>query len=283
MGRGIGQLIGLFILFSVLQSISGGVASAILPIFLIIGALAFFGSLGQSRRMGREIERRARLSSSQPPVRRAAPPRTIQRPVPPPVTASQAITPQSIAEQAVRRAGNKTDTWLLQLADIGVLAYHGDDSPDVVRVNPVSVSTRHVRPFVVIELPYQQGKGTIRFELIDDQGQKRYEYSNLYHLKYGQNFLTPQTWLPLPTDRDTGRWRLKISIGDKPLAVHDFTVRGETDVTSQVRSILKEDGEIDPWLAKAISDQDQAGGGMSLDELLANQPDDLEAAEGKLR
>jgi len=274
MGRGVQNILGLIFLYIVLQSIFGGAASGILPIFLLIGAISFFASLGQSRRMGREVERRARLSSNQTPARRMAPP---------PVTAAQAITPKSIAEQAVRRAGNKTDTWLLKLEDIGVLAYHGDDSPDVVRVNAVPTSTRHLRPFVVIDLPYQQGKGTIRFEMVDEQGQKRYEYSNVYHLKYGHNFLTPPTWLPLPTDRDTGRWRLKVSIGEKPLAIHDFTVRGEDVISSQIRNMLKEDGEIDPWLAKTISDHDQLGGSMSLDELLANQPDDLEAAEGKLR
>lgn len=192
------------------------------------------------------------------------------------------VIPKEVAERAMRRAGNKIEDWLLSLEDIGVLAYHGDDSPDVVRMNPVAVDTSHVRPFAVIKLPYKQGKGTIRFELFDEFGALRFAATEQYLLKQGANFITPRTYLPLPDDRTSGQWTLRISIGEKRLAEHAFVVRASSAAAPPVRAILAEDGEIDPWLARAITDQGRQSGGLSLEELLASQPDEREA-DSRLR
>lgn len=191
------------------------------------------------------------------------------------------VIPKEVAQRAMRRAGNKIEDWLLSLEDVGVLAYHGDDSPDVVRMNPVASDTSHLRPFAVIKLPYKQGKGTIRFELFDELGTRRFTATEQYLLKQGANFITPRTYLPLPDERTSGRWTLRISIGEKRLAEHEFVVRTAA-AAPPVRAILAEDGEIDPWLARAITDQGRQGGGLSLEELLASQPDERET-DSRLR
>jgi hypothetical protein len=186
------------------------------------------------------------------------------------------LSPRAVADKAVRRAGNELDTWLLDLDDIGLLAYNGDKTPDLCRVDAIPSDTTHLRPFIVINLPYKQGKGALRFELLDETGEKRYDVQKSYQLKGGPNFITTPTWLPLDENHKGGKWSLRVSIGDKPLAVHEFTMKAAYG--GQIRSFLHEDGEIDPWLSKAITEQDKGGGDMSLDDLLAAQEDagDLE-------
>lgn len=194
----------------------------------------------------------------------------------------QHVVPQQVAKQALQRAG-ATGSWLLTLEDIGVLAYHGDNSPDVNRLNPVAAETNHIRPFVVIQLPYKQGEGTIRFELIDEAGAVRFNTAEKYLLKQGMNFVTPRTYLPLPNNRGRGTWSVRVSIGDRLLALHDFPMQAARKAAAD-ESLLSDDGEIAPWLAEAIAENNRRGSGVSLDELLSVQDDDeLAAASGSLR
>jgi hypothetical protein len=190
------------------------------------------------------------------------------------------VVPKQVAQRALQRAGNQPSDWLLSLEDIGLLAYHGDDTPDVVRLNPVAADTTHLRPFAVINIPYRQGRGTITFELFDELGTRRFIAREQYTLKQGANFVTPRTYLPLPAERTSGMWTLRLSIGDKRLAEHEFPVR--TRVATPVRNLLAEDGEVDPWLARAIVEQGTQKSGLSLDELLASQSDDRES-DSRLR
>ncbi len=188
------------------------------------------------------------------------------------------VTPKEVARRALRRAGSQPDDWLLSLEDIGLLAYHGDDTPDVVRLNPVTADTTHLRPFAVIHIPYKQGRGTIAFELFDELGTRRFVARELYSLTQGANFVTPRTYLPLPAERTSGMWTLRLSIGNKLLAEHEFPVRAR--VAMPARNLLAEDGEVDPRLARAIMEQGAQKSGLSLDELLAGQSD---SREGKSR
>ncbi len=199
--------------------------------------------------------------------RRSSP--AIERPVDDDVDLHPRVAPKEVAQRAMRRANNRPDDWLLSLQDIGVLAYHGDDTPDVVRLNPVTADTTHLRPFAVIHIPYKQGKGTIRFELFDELGTRRFISSEQYLLKEGDNFITPRTYLPLPSERTSGMWTLRLSIGDRRLAEHEFPVR--TWTATPVRALIAEDGEVDAWMAHAIIEQGRQSSGMSLDELLADQ------------
>lgn len=185
------------------------------------------------------------------------------------------VIPKEVARRAVERAKVKESDWVLSLEDIGILAYHGDDSPDVVRMNPIVADVSHVRPFAVIDLPYREGKGTIHFELLDAANIRRFEATEPYALAYGANFITTRSYLPLPDDRKDGYWTLRININGEPFAEHDFIVRAQS-ANVPMRAILAEDGEIDAWLAHAITEGRQ-GGNLSLDDLLDMQSDARQA------
>lgn len=178
------------------------------------------------------------------------------------------VSPQTIADQALLRAGNRLDSWELALRDIGVLGFRGDAEPDVIRVEPVAAATTHIRPFAVIDLPYRQGQGPIRFMLYDETGEKRYDEVKEYTLSRGRNFIAAPRWMPFDDERPAGRWTLRISIGSKPLAVHEFAVRAASTETLVTRDHLTEDGEIDPAVIRRLAGDSEADTGMSLDELL---------------
>lgn len=256
---------------------TGGAAGFIfLTIAILFAVLYGISRLGSTAQQSSQQERRQAQNQrwDQPSYRAVAAEEDL--------ASRRAASPQTVAERALRRAGNLPDSWMLHLEDVGLLSYHGDASPDVVRQSSVHEDASHLRPFIVINLPYKQGRGTIRFELFDETGEKQFESAEIYQLKGGPNFITPRTWLPMEEARSAGRWSLRVSIGDKPLAVHEFQVREA--YSGQMRQFLHEDGEIDPWLSRAIVEQDNAGESMSLDELLASAgPDELEAESNRLR
>jgi len=188
---------------------------------------------------------------------------------------------QDVANQALVRAGNKPDSWLLNLEEIGILAYTGEKKPDGVWTGAVSAQASHLRPYVVINLPYKQGRGTIRFQLFDETGEKRFDKGKIYDLKQGPNFVYPPTWLPMEENHPGGRWTLRVNIGDRPLAIHEFTVREGYNGT--MGQFLTEDGEIDSTVSSAVLELGDDSSGMSLDELLAFQEDDAQEADTRLR
>lgn len=259
-------IIGFFLLnaFSGFNGMMGLMALGL----IVIGALWLFSRAGIQQQP--PAERQRGLGQYEDRMRRAAAPGpTSARRVENVGRSESRAAPRAVADRAVVRAGNTLDTWMLDLDDIGVVAYHGDSSPDIGRLDPVRPDATHLRPFIVIDLPYEKGRGTIRFELFDETGEKRFEASNLYQLTRGRNFITTKTWLPLEQDRPGGRWNLRVSIGDKPLAMHEFEMR--EGYTGEMRSVIREDGEVDPWLIDRLSEQEDSRTGMSLDDLLADQ------------
>ncbi|MCS6870862.1 MAG: hypothetical protein RML95_03590 [Anaerolineae bacterium] len=181
------------------------------------------------------------------------------------------VVPKEVAQRAMQRARSRPENWLLSLEDIGVLAYHGDDTPDVVRLNPVASDTTHLRPFAVVRLPFEQSKSAIRFELLDEHGVRHFLANEQHALREGNNFIAPRTYMPMLRKRTSGIWRLRLSIGNRLLAEHEFSI--EAWAATPVRNALADDGEVDQWLASAILEQGRQGSGMSLDELLADQSD----------
>lgn len=258
-------LIGFFLL-NAFSRFSGMMALVALGM-IAIGALWLFNRASIPQTPPIERERRGGLGEYDERRAREMTPSAARRVEK--VGRSQSRSPRAVADKAVLRAGNTLDTWMLDLDDVGVVAYHGDDSPDIARLDPIAPDATHLRPFIVIDLPYEKGRGTIRFELFDDEGEKRFEASNLYQLTRGRNFITTKTWLPLAENRSGGRWSLRVSIGDKPLAVHEFEMR--EGYAGEMRSVIHEDGEIDPWLIDRLSEQEDTRTGMSLEDLLADQ------------
>src|SRR5579859_874250 len=185
----------------------------------------------------------------------------------------QQSDPQRVAsERALRRAGQAVINSQAQLSDIGLLVYEDAGEPQIVRMGDVPTNAAHIRPFVVFELSAAAAAsavGTIRFNLIDGQGNLRYTVRSRYTLRHGVNFITPPTWLPLKEQNPGGMWSLQINVGDgEPIAIHEFrwfTVGGE------LRAALTGDGEIDEVMKDVIEQHTAADDTMSLDELLGEQ------------
>ncbi|MBX3080373.1 MAG: hypothetical protein KF716_01995 [Anaerolineae bacterium] len=175
---------------------------------------------------------------------------------------------QQVADKALQKANNSPHSRGIRLLDIGMLAYDGGKQPKVTRTETVPASATHLRPYMVINFPYTRNAfGRITFELLDDDDQVRFVADQRYEVTPGQNFLTPQNWLPMGDEEPGGNWKLRISIGDQLLALHDFKIT--PDAGAAFRTYLRPDGEIDEWLAKSAAQS--ATESMSLDELIGDQ------------
>jgi hypothetical protein len=188
--------------------------------------------------------------------------------IPPDAAQHAPRSPREVTAQALARAGHRPDSWQLTLQDIGLLSSRGTAEPDVLRDEPVPAGAMHIRPFVVIDLPYREGDGPIHFQLYDEAGHKRYDEGQAYRLTFGRNFLAAPRWMALDAERPGGRWTLRVNIGDKPLAVHEFAVRPAATEKVVNTDNLRADGEIDPALIQRLTDGGAADTGLSLDELL---------------
>jgi hypothetical protein len=185
-----------------------------------------------------------------------------------PTTSRDHSIAQEVANRAMENANNSPHARGIRLLDIGMLAYDGGKQPKVSRAEAIPASATHLRPYMVIHFPYQQSaQGRITFELIDDNEQVRFVAAQRYEIVPGQNFLTPQNWLPMGDQEPGGNWSLRISIGDQVLALHDFKIT--PDAGAAFRSYLRPDGEIDEWLAKSA--EQSATERMSLDDLIGDQ------------
>jgi hypothetical protein len=172
------------------------------------------------------------------------------------------------AALAMRRAGHNALTSPLRLIDIGLLVYEGDDKPQVYRTVDIGTDATYIRPFIVVDIEnvdhYATGHGTIRFDIIDEHGKVRFANRSRYTVKPGQNFITPQMWLPVQGLNPSGKWTIHVNVGQNNLfAIHEFEW---FKVGGELRAQFTGDGEID-WLAYDYPSAES----LSLDELLAHQ------------
>jgi hypothetical protein len=130
------------------------------------------------------------------------------------------VMPQDMAAAAMYRAGFRPDgNPDVQLADIGLLVYDGMQNPKICRSSAVPTNATHIRPFIVLDMPYLADPGTdgiIRFNLLDGSGKLCFQSRSRYHVKQGKNFITPKTWLPLVDQQLGGTWSLQVSMGYVP-------------------------------------------------------------------
>jgi hypothetical protein len=261
---GIGAfIVVMFLLIFVFGGMSGGRVVDLLTIFFVMilfGGLFLYAAFqvaqgNTDRRAAIEQRRRNRVQSG------TATPDADQ------VMVRQS-DPRSVVLNAMINAGVNPRDWQLQLHDIGMLAYHGDTTPDVCRTRPIPATTSHLRPFVVVDLPVAEATGTIRFDLIDQYGEMHFTCEDKYRLRQGQNFVTSKNWLPVKDHRGEGEWSMRLIIGGRLLAAHYFKMPTEYDATTIEGSIYA-DGEISEKIIKRA--RTDKSGMLSLDELLADQ------------
>lgn len=173
------------------------------------------------------------------------------------------------ARAAMHRAGYEQNSQYVQVADIGLLAYRSADDPKLVRYGDVLADTHYLRPFAELWLPHD-ARGSVRFELLDDQERLRYADEKQYALSRGINTLLPGTWLPLQGKSvPSGDWNLRVMAGNTLLAMHRF---GWQPVGGgEIQRFVKSDGEISPALQDLLRAKSREA--VSLSDLLADQED----------
>ena len=250
------NLLGYIILGIIVFTVLGNMLNAILPSLALLLAISL--TWGYIRSQTRNQQRRSQRQS----------PDAIDALPYDPLTRKENTVAQEVADAAMHNANNSPQARGIRLLDIGILAYDGGKQPKVSRNEMIPASATHLRPFMVINFPYaKSARGRIMFELLDNDGQVRFVADQRYEVKPGQNFLTPQNWLPMGDEEPGGNWSLRVSIGDQLLALHEFKIT--PDAGAAFRTYLRSDGEVDEWLTKSATKPTTDS--MSLDELIGDQ------------
>jgi hypothetical protein len=189
---------------------------------------------------------------------------------------------RKLAIDAMDRAGYEGGNGHLQLDDIGILMYDDGANPRIYRTAEIPTTASHIRPFIVLNQPVIQGgsgRGTIRFNLVDGDGNLRFTNRSGYLLKAGQNFVTPPTWLPLDGQAPDGLWSLQVTVGAEKFATMGLVW---LPVGGEVRTMFNGDGELDERMVR-LMERRTATQTMSLDELLGDQVEEAPIRIGASR
>ncbi len=173
-----------------------------------------------------------------------------------------------VAAKAVRKAGQDPAALVVAPVDVGVLVYEDRSAtPTLYRETRLPDESEFIRPFTLLRSP-RHARGTIRFELVDGAGNRRFVDESDWELKAGETFVYPPTWLPMRTVDDLGgEWTMRIYAANMLLAEHEFMWRDLGG--GEFRQYLTGDGEISEDLAEEITGARL--GRLSLDDLLDDQ------------
>ena len=173
-----------------------------------------------------------------------------------------------VAVKAVKKAGQDPKTLVVAPVDVGVLVYEDRSAtPTLYRETRLPDEAEFIRPFTLVRSP-QAARGSIRFELIDGNGEQRFVDESEWELKAGETFVYPPTWLPMRmVDDFSGEWTMRIYAANMLLAEHEFMWRDFGG--GEFRQFLNGDGEINEKLAEEVSSARL--GRLSLEDLLDDQ------------
>lgn len=181
-------------------------------------------------------------------------------------------TPQELAQDhaldAAISAGINPQTASVLPIDIGVVAYHGDNTT-VHRTWRVDTRADALQPFVNLHVK-QAARGRLRFEIRDDAGQMVFFYERDYSLTSGENLIMPPARMPIDqSSAKLGSWTLRVLGDNLPLAEHHFQWQtGEKTKLEAVGADGEISDEMRAMLARTRLER------MSLDELLGDDADD---------
>ncbi len=251
----------MFFLFVFINMMGGGFFW-----FMMLG-LFFLFSVGAMNGVREFMNESQRPSSSRrvdiPESRRMIP-------VPPPPM--PVITPEELAQDhaldaAILAGVNPQKASVLPI-DIGVVAYHGDDTT-VHRTWRVDTRADALQPFVNLHVR-QAARGRLRFEIRDDDGQMVFFYERDYSLSSGENLIMPPARMPIDQSiPQSGTWTLRVLGDNLPLAEHRFEWQtGEKAKLEAVGADGEISDEMRAMLARARLER------MSLDELLGDEGDE---------
>src|SRR5690606_29061651 len=143
--------------------------------------------------------------------RRAAP--SVQR---------NGVEPLGHAIEAVAAAGHEPEDLALLPVDIGFLAYTSGSRPVVHREAPIPDTVDYIQPYVELTLE-RPAAGTLRFEIVDSEGEIRYVREERRQLKAGRTPVIPETRMPVGDFLYTDdAWALRVYAANTLIAEHHF-------------------------------------------------------------
>jgi len=252
---------GIFFLFFMMNLLRGGFIPLIIVAIMtmmIINAMRrnsqMTDNTPENREQGKSRSRRVEVGQR---------PRTVTtQPAPMPIVEEPA---QEHAISAARAVGINPRTASIMPIDIGVVAYHGDETT-VHRTWRVSDDAEALQPFINLRVK-QAARGRLRFEIRDEMGAMVFFYERDYSLSVGENLMMPPARMPIDQSSDKGgTWTLRVLGDNLPLAEHQF--KWHEAGSKEIATSIGADGEIseDMRVALARTRLDH----MSLDELLGN-------------
>jgi hypothetical protein len=183
--------------------------------------------------------------------------------------------PLSHAIEAVAAAGHAPEDLALLPVDIGFLAYTSGSRPVVHREAPIPDTVDYIQPYIELALE-RPAAGTLRFEIVDSEGEIRYVREERRQLKAGRTPVIPETRMPvgdfLYTDDS---WSLRVYAANTLIAEHHFGWI-DPDIAPALREHLAEDGELSADLEVLVEQASLQP--MSLDELLGEDAPPARAA-----
>ncbi|MBE2268214.1 MAG: hypothetical protein IAE80_08265 [Anaerolinea sp.] len=177
------------------------------------------------------------------------------------------------ALDSVRRAGLDPTSLHVLPVDVGVMAFSGDTEPVIHRNIAVMDDVDYIQPFVQLRLP-TKAIGRVRFEMVDADGETIFVHENDHQLQKGLNLISPAARLPIHDQLATAKdWLLRVSADGVVIAEHRFG--WQESASKAMRRHINADGELSNEV-RAMMAENRLGK-LSLDELLDDQDDDLEA------
>lgn len=198
------------------------------------------------------------------PARRAAP-----------AARKSDAAPLSHAAEAVAAAGHAPEDLALLPVDIGFLAYSTGSRPVVHREAPIPDTVDYIQPYIELSLE-RPAAGTLRFEIVDSEGEIHYVREERRQLKAGRTPVIPETRMPVGDFLYTNEnWSLRVYAANTLIAEHHFGWV-DPDVAPALREHLAEDGELSADLEVLVEQASLQP--MSLDELLGDEAPPARAA-----
>jgi hypothetical protein len=232
----------------------------------------------QRRRSVADELRRQRTAgrAGQPTARYGTPTQPQRRSLSEPEAAA---APLSHAAEAVAAAGHEPDELALLPVDIGFLAYSTGSKPVVHREAPIPDTVDYIQPYIELYLE-RAAAGTLRFEIVDSEGEIHYAREERRQLKAGRTPVIPETRMPVGDFLYTDdAWSLRVYAANTLIAEHHFGWIDPETAGTALREHLAEDGELSADLEVLVEDARLQP--MSLDELLGGEEEPPARSAGR--
>ncbi len=135
------------------------------------------------------------------------------------------------ARQAYERArAREYRTAEVQMIDIGVIASQtGADGMVMRRATSISKDDDGARPFLTLVVPPEEAErnAIIRFEFIDQNGDRQYVHTMRVYLREGEMNILADHHLPLMDNEriaGMGDWDLRVYVDDVLIGIHTFSL-----------------------------------------------------------